>query len=697
MKLHPIFDKTHLRLGGCIALSSLLLFVGLGSFGIWEPHEINYTERAEKILAGTPLNDHGTHIEERMAAAGWSLIGRSELGARLPVALLALVAVIVLFLLLHPLASPRQVLLATLFFAGSPLLLYNGRQLSGGMPPLMADILALGGLSLVLFGRSRAASAAGGLSALLGLGLGLVSRGALIGVASPLLVVALSLLFSGHGGSFFTPDGTAGRRRGIAALVTGVTALLVAGGYLAVALSKSDMVFITGGALKPTNYKMTFDFPLEQIAYSWFPWSALVPISVLGYFTTDTGDRRTLYLRALSITGILIGYLSQAVSLELIGVTPTAVVVPMALGAAFAVDDMLTAEHPMRLMVFLGVAMFALMLRDFFQNPETLLYGLGFEGVPIPEKDYKPIIRVGFFALPAGLLIATGFLAAGSWRRWQFRVLTLLAPLVFGAGLSFYLVPYYSVHLSAKHAVEAYQKYRTGDEPLGVFGSGQFLSDAKELSTRKETVAWLSRKDRVFALFPPKHLPDLDQMTREKTGHHLFVLDAESDRFAVATSKLLPKEKNRNPLIGFTSSKPFVPGPSHPMTVNFDDKLTFLGWRLESDGAADRLVQGKEMVFTSYWRVDKKVNGDFKFFMHIDGPGGRIHGDHEPFDNKFPTSKWAEGDYIREAYRMKIPLYQASGDYSIRMGLYRGSGRMTIKDDSKAKDNAIQVAEIMLD
>jgi hypothetical protein len=91
------------------------------------------------------------------------------------------------------------------------------------------------------------------------------------------------------------------------------------------------------------------------------------------------------------------------------------------------------------------------------------------------------------------------------------------------------------------------------------------------------------------------------------------------------------------------------------------------------------------------------VGKDYKIFMHIDGPGGRIHGDHDPFDNKFPTSKWSEGDYLKEVYKKKIPVFQGAGEYTIRMGLFKGAKRMTVKDEPTAKDNSVLIGKFVLD
>jgi hypothetical protein len=245
--------------------------------------------------------------------------------------------------------------------------------------------------------------------------------------------------------------------------------------------------------------------------------------------------------------------------------------------------------------------------------------------------------------------------------------------------------------------VEVYEKYRTDSEPLAVYGKTRFSSKAKKLKTTQEAVDWLSREERAFLVFSPDKLSDLDHRLRKKNGKHIYVLDAESDRFYVATSKPKPNEKNQNPIAPFVQSRPFDKGPQNPMDVNFDDTLTLLGWDLDSDGDTDRLNKGKEMVFTTYWHVEKQFTSNYKIFMHIDGPGGRLHGDHEPFEGKLPTTRWQKGDYIKETYKKEIPLYQGAGKYTIRMGMYKSSGRLRVKDAPTAKENSVFITSLMLE
>ena len=127
--------------------------------------------------------------------------------------------------------------------------------------------------------------------------------------------------------------------------------------------------------------------------------------------------------------------------------------------------------------------------------------------------------------------------------------------MVFGAFVAFSLVPGFSLHLSSKHAVEAYQRFRKDNEPLAVYGPSRFFSQAKTLESLDDVVKWLERKDRVFAVFPPKNLPEIDRRMRDGTGKNIFNHDskryapirygghmtmAANDKSVKATGEILP-------------------------------------------------------------------------------------------------------------------------------------------------------------
>ncbi len=697
-------QQIHFGIFVSIAIACALLFPNLGSFGMWEPHETDRVDIAEAISAGTELpakTAPGIYLEERLAGLGWSIGGKSELAARLPQAILALFTVVALFFLLRPLSGTRIASLASIVMASAPVLLFHGRQLTSGMPLLFGETLAVGGLALAVFGEGKKAVFLGAAAAALGLVLAWLSGGLLIGVAVPAGTIALALAMNGDLLAIFRTSETSSRQRQIGVFVTTTLAVISAGAYLVVANSESgDIPLVTGGLATATIKAKSFGFALEQLAYGWFPWSAFAPITIIGYLRSrESDDESKGFLHAIVLAGIPLGYLAQSFHISAHGVAPYFLAVPMTLAVALAITDMESRIEPERLGALVAVTLLVIMIRDFAQRPETILMGFGFEKIPL-SKEFSPIVKAAIFASPTGLLILIlGFVGSGGGnaKRWRSLRSTVLAPLVavcFGGYISFMLVPGLSMDLSSKYAMESYKSFRQGDEPLGVFGTGRFLSEGEKINSRKEVVEWLSRSERSFVLFPPKDLANLDRQFRKKTGRHIFVLDAKSDRFILATSKSLESEKNNNPVTAFVQSKPFDPKPKHKLDVNFEDKLTLLGWDIRGEDGKRYLKRGKDAVFTTYWRCDGKLKKDYKVFMHIDGPGGRIHGDHKPVEGKYPTRRWEKGDYIKDVYTREIPMYQKPGSYSVRMGMFKGNTRLKIVDSPKVAENAQMIGKV---
>ena len=87
------------------------------------------------------------------------------------------------------------------------------------------------------------------------------------------------------------------------------------------------------------------------------------------------------------------------------------------------------------------------------------------------------------------------------------------------------------------------------------------------------------------------------------------------------------------------------PPIQHPVAVNFDDRIEVLGYDLVLPH--DTYVgAGESFTLTWYFRVLRHVASGYRIFVHVDGQGERIHGDHDPVDGKYPVQLWDEGDVI---------------------------------------------------
>jgi hypothetical protein len=697
---------TYIGLAVSLILAGALLFPGIGRFGMWEPLETDRADVASAIADNAEIPGgapSGMHLEERLAALCWSLGDKSELTARLPLAVLGFVAVTALFLLLVPLAGPRVSLFAAVAAASAPVFLFHGRQLTFGMPLLLGEVLSVCGLACFAYGRGTRTVAAGAVAALAGLIISWLEAGVLIGIAVPAGAIALALALSGDAAAIFRPkDAAFSKHKQAAFFIAAPLAVLAAGAFfVTVLLLDKDIPMITGGVAASAG--KTFEFSLKQLAFGWFPWSALAPISIISYFADkDSHDDQERALRCLAVAGLVTGFFAWTFSATVRGASPIFLTVPMSLSVAFAVRDLEKSEEPQRLGALIGIACLAIMIRDFAQQPDIILSGFGFEKIALP-KDFKPIAPAAMAAAPVGLLILIlGFLGSGGQRpaKWRsFRSLTLapISAAVFGGYISFFLVPGLSVDLSSKYAEQAYKRFKKGDEALAVYGAGRFDPNAEQLKSKDEVVEWLLRGQRSFVMFPPRDLADINNRVRRKAGRHIYVLDAKSDRFILATSELHGKEKSSNPIAPFVSSRPFSPGPENVLEVNFDNKITLLGWTARSDAGRPRLVKGKGVTFETFWRCEDKIPGKYQIFMHIDGPGGRMHGDHDPLGDIYPTGNWEEGDYIKDVYKRDVPIYQKEGTYQVRIGFFKGSERLKVVDYPRAVENSVLIGALEID
>ena len=205
----------------CLFAAALCL-PSLARFGFWDPWELKLAEQARDVARVGHLFDPtadgrypgGRALNMLLSAAGISIFGPSELGARLPIALSAMAALLAVYWAGTSLLRPRAALLATVVLGTMPLFVLEARQLTSDAPLIAALALALGGLGRYAWppdGKRRARDLVIGLVAM---ALGEYAGGAMLGVLLPALAVSAAVLV-GYGlvGSAEATDGTAPARR----------------------------------------------------------------------------------------------------------------------------------------------------------------------------------------------------------------------------------------------------------------------------------------------------------------------------------------------------------------------------------------------------------------------------------------------------------------------------------------------------
>jgi hypothetical protein len=107
----------------------------------------------------------------------------------------------------------------------------------------------------------------------------------------------------------------------------------------------------------------------------------------------------------------------------------------------------------------------------------------------------------------------------------------------------------------------------------------------------------------------------------------------------------------------------------YPIDVRLDKGLPLV----ESGLSQDAVYPGDLLVVTLTWRAQAVVGQDYKGFVHIIDPEGRLVAQHDgkPDHWRQPTPQWEPGTPIQDAHPVVIPPNVSPGTYHIRAGMYQ--------------------------
>src|SRR5262249_33849528 len=137
-----------------------------------------------------------TPIGTKIVAAGFQHLGIGEMGGRLPLALVSLLALLATYYLGRALLRPRAALIGAIALGTMPTFLFGARQLTSAAPGVLALALALGGLSRLAWpvaGEGVPGLIVAAIAAVAGLWGGHATCGLLVGVIAPLAAVGIAL------------------------------------------------------------------------------------------------------------------------------------------------------------------------------------------------------------------------------------------------------------------------------------------------------------------------------------------------------------------------------------------------------------------------------------------------------------------------------------------------------------------------
>lgn len=305
--------------------------------------------------------------------------------------------------------------------------------------------------------------------------------------------------------------------------------------------------------------------------------------------------------------------------------------------------------------------------------------------------------------LPAGVV--------GAWLAYQLgwegvrRLASRRAHLLAGVAIAstvlgvHVLLPSLGKELSSREVFETLEKLRRSGEPLAEYrtkgraASAAGLGGVEDLATATAVATFLDGPGRRWVVFPAAELAAVHSAVRVRRANRsavrpdlaLRLLDDESTRLFLASNELRRGERDRNPLSGAVLGSPPRP-PQHPISASFEGKVDYLGFDL---AGGPEVGAGEELTITYHFRCNTRPPA-YKMFVHIDGQGARLNGDHDPVDGRYPLRYWAPGDYILDRQTLRVPAHFRPGDYTIFLGFFEGERRMRVTNGPADDVNRVE-------
>jgi len=314
------------------------------------------------------------------------------------------------------------------------------------------------------------------------------------------------------------------------------------------------------------------------------------------------------------------------------------------------------------------------------------------------------VVRVGrvLFFLPILLLM---LLFGAPWLQYAYSRLgaarglpVLFSGLVIAAYVTTSLQPVLSQHFSPKAVYDAYEEL-AGDsgEPLASYRSSstaaRYYTEAptEEIEERSKLIDYLEDEGQRWAVIPSEELARLNREYRRRTGRHLYVADGRNARLLLVAANPVDGRPNKNFIADHVLTE--APEIQRPLDVSFADQVELLGYDLDLP-EGDYVGAGQRFSLTWFWRVTGTPPKGYKVFVHIDGYGQRMNGDHVPVDGQYPIKYWEKGDLIVDPQELTVPANYPVGDYEIYVGLFKGDERLDVV--SGPQDGANRVRAGML-
>ncbi len=335
----------------------------------------------------------------------------------------------------------------------------------------------------------------------------------------------------------------------------------------------------------------------------------------------------------------------------------------------------------------------------------SLVFGLLCFAVPDSLGLTSIALRVGkglFFLTPAvaALVVAIPWLFyfAGKASKWR-TAPVLVSALAVGVYASHVFAPTLSAHFSPRAVYDTYNELRSDGEQLAEYRvSGRAAAyyaegDIVDAATQAELLEFLGSDERRWAVVPADELPNLNRGFRRAAERHLFVADASSARMLLITNQPFEGRENENFVAEAILDE--EPNVQHRSGGRFDDRIELIGYDLVAPQEG-YVGAGQSITIRWYWRCLNRVPGGHKIFLHIDGAGSRLNGDHEPVGDRYPVRLWDEGDIIVDEQELRVPANYRPGRYTMWIGFYAGSNRLDVTEGPEDDANRLNAGSFVV-
>jgi hypothetical protein len=417
-----------LGLAIAFGLPTLFFFLlpPLSRSGLWDPYELNLADLARRLalnlfhadglaLSGADnslphLNDLGRpELPLTSMAFGFKYLGLHEWAGRTPMAVWGVAGVLATYAWVSRLIDKRAGILAAIALTTMPLFFVQSRTMMGDVVAMSAFSMAFGGIAVAVFDRTedgpvidlgRVLFTCVGIA---GVVCGYYSRGALLGVASPLLGIGFAWTISWAAGR--KASDRYGDAIGAIAVAIGVFALFRAYKVLyAPEVNTKDLSMAVGAMIRPQGKYPTYDFFVGHLGHALAPWSAFIPFAFGRLFIAPVGRdgylaQRESYLRAALLVGAACSLTAHALLAPKTDLIPFTGVALLAASCAIALRDYDRGASP-SIAVAVGVVLLAgVFHHDFHELPDKAFQAFGIVGAVFPESFKDTALLLWWVAL----------------------------------------------------------------------------------------------------------------------------------------------------------------------------------------------------------------------------------------------------------------------------------------------------------